>query len=173
MNAHSNAPASCWGATPEEWNQACNTFGAARLLPVVSNTEATVSPDSKMQAIGKTPSRYNANRQVVGIPQWTQKVATDAEIAKWRREPDYGICIQTGDGLYGVDIDVDDAAAAFAYADTLARALGLDHYVYRARENLRCLAPLPSRTLPRARAETSSAVRSIRRLPRPRINPAS
>lgn len=143
MIAHSNAPASCWGATPEEWRQACNTFGAARLLPVVSNPEAPISPDSKMQAIGKTPSRYNANRQVVGIPKWTQIVATEAKVATWRREQDYGICIKTGRGLYGVDIDVDDAVAAFAYADALARALDLDHYVYRARENSgRLLLPL-------------------------------
>lgn len=144
MSAHNNAPAKCWGATQQEWQAAINAFGVERLLPVVSNPEATISPQSKMQALGKTPSWYNAQRQVVGIAGWTEKVATEAEIAKWREEPDYGICVKTGDGLYGFDIDVEDEATAFAYANQLTTALRFDHFVCRYRDNSgRLLVPIP------------------------------
>lgn len=138
-----NAPAKCWGATQQEWQAAINIFGIERLLPVVSNPEATISPQSKMQALGKTPSWYNAQRQVVGIAAWTEKAGSEASIAKWREEPDYGICVKTGGGLYGFDIDVEDEATAYAYANQLTTALRLDHFVCRYRENSgRLLVPI-------------------------------
>ena len=68
-----------------------------------------------MKGLGKTPSLYNGRRQVVGIPKWTQKVATAEEVEAWSREPDHGICIQTR-LVRGLDIDVEDAELAAAFA---------------------------------------------------------
>lgn len=96
------------GATPAEWAH----FDLAlelteHLLPVVSNPAATISPASNMASLGKTPSHYNAARKVAGIPKWTEKRATGAEVAKWSKEPDYGICVQAR-AIRAFDLDIDD-----------------------------------------------------------------
>ena len=83
----------------------------ADLLPVVSNPHAVISPRSSMSSKGKTPSRYNKDRQVVGIPDWTKYVATPEDIALWSAEPDYGICVQTR-LVRALDVDVDDPTSA-------------------------------------------------------------
>lgn len=88
-----------WGATPDEWFHFDLVLGrTAHLLPVVCNPGATISPDSKLKALGKTPSRYNRDRQVTGIAQWTGYVVTEHDFARWSNEPDYGICVRTGHG---------------------------------------------------------------------------
>ncbi|MBD2782520.1 DUF5906 domain-containing protein [Xenorhabdus szentirmaii] len=98
-----------WGATQDEWFHLDLILGRTEeLLPVVCNPGATVSPDSSLKSIGKTPSRYNRSRHVVGIPKWTEKIATDSEITTWANEPDYGICVRTGRGWLGLDCDSDD-----------------------------------------------------------------
>lgn len=135
MSAHNNAPALCWGASQRQWDQALKTFGLARLLPVVSNPRAPISPTSQMKGLGKTPSHYNASRKVAGIARWTEKVVTEAEITAWRKERDYGICVRTGGGLYGIDIDVEAPDAALNYATRMVDLFGLDHFVYRCRPN--------------------------------------
>jgi hypothetical protein len=82
---------------------------AAHLLPVVSNPHATISGNSNMAAIGKTPSRYNGNGEVSGIPKWTEFAATPGDIEKWKSEEDYGICLQTR-AVRAFDIDIKDRA---------------------------------------------------------------
>lgn len=100
------------GATPEDWQHFDLVLGlTADLLPVVSNPRATISPNSKMAALGKTPSRYNGQRQAVGFPDWTQHQAAPAEIAAWARERDYGICLQTR-RVRALDVDVTDPELA-------------------------------------------------------------
>lgn len=90
-----------------------------------------------------TPSRYNAEREVVGIPNWAEKTGSDAAIAKWRKESDYGICVKTGGGIYGFAINVEDEATALGYANQLTAALRLGHFVFRYRENSgRLLVPI-------------------------------
>lgn len=85
-----------YGATEQEWLLLDVTLELTEdLLPVVSNPEAPISPNSKMKEKGKTPSQYNRNRQVGGFPEWTQYKATPKDITKWSKEPDYGICLQT------------------------------------------------------------------------------
>lgn len=102
------------GATQDEWTLFARTMKLSRdLLPVVSNPEAKISPQSKMQGVGKTPSRYNSAGFVAGIPDWTAHNATPAEVKKWSAQPDYGICIQTRD-VRGLDVDVDDKEKADA-----------------------------------------------------------
>ena len=85
-----------YGAAPGEWDNFSLILGLTEdLLPVVSNPNATISPQSKMKALGKTPSRYNRVREVAGVANWTSHKATPTEITRWRQEPDYGICLQT------------------------------------------------------------------------------
>ncbi|MFP5394692.1 MAG: bifunctional DNA primase/polymerase [Alphaproteobacteria bacterium] len=104
---------------------------------------APISPNSQMKGLGKTPSHYNVKREVVGIAKWTEKVVTEANVAAWRNEPDFGICVRTGGGLYGIDIDIEDPDAALSYASQLVDRLGLDHFVYRCRPNSgRLLLPI-------------------------------
>lgn len=101
-----------FGATPTDWAHFSDRLGLTTdLLPVVSNPGATVSPKSKMRDIGKTPSRYNNDRQVVGIPAWTDNQTIDRDIVKWQRDGDLGICLQTRQ-VRAIDIDVQDPALA-------------------------------------------------------------
>jgi len=97
-----------YGAHPEEWDTLDLIAGLSRdLLPVVSNPHAAISPASDMKAVGKTPSRYNARRQVAGMSGWTTDFAAATDIAQWRQEPDYGICVQTR-RVRALDLDVTD-----------------------------------------------------------------
>ena len=97
-----------WGATKEEWNHFSVWLGLTEdLLPVVSNAEAKISPQSKMQALGKTPSRYNTRREVGGIPEWVSLKASIKQVEHWSKEPDYGICLQTRN-IRALDIDIPD-----------------------------------------------------------------
>lgn len=115
MTAQTTPPR--FGASPAEWDHFTLMLGlTADLLPVVSNPQAEISPESKMRDLGKTPSRYNGQRKVGGIAKWTQQQSTDADTARWAREPDYGICIQTR-LVRAIDVDVPDQA--------LAQAIGL------------------------------------------------
>lgn len=134
MNAATFSPR--WGATEEDWDRFVELVGPADLLPVVSNPSAEVSPRSTLRQPGKTPSIYNADRKVVGIRDWTRKVATAQEIAVWRSEPDYGLCVQTR-RLTAIDIDVNDPLKALRCALSFARLLGLDpaSMPVRRREN--------------------------------------
>lgn len=96
-----------FGATRDDWNNFELLGLTEDLLPVVSNPNSTISPNSKMKGTGKTPSRYNRNRLVAGIPNWTEHKTTSDEIKLWSAEPDYGICIQTRE-VRALDVDVED-----------------------------------------------------------------
>lgn len=112
------------GATPDEWDHFDLILGlGADLLPVVSNTAATVSPDSKIKELGKTPSVYKRDRTVVGMAGWTSHQASDADIARWAGEGDYGICLQTRT-VRALDIDVADELLVAEITTWLANHLG-------------------------------------------------
>ncbi|WP_394762247.1 VapE domain-containing protein [Phenylobacterium sp.] len=111
-----------WGATPEEWAHFDLMLGVtADLLPVVSNPQAQISPQSRMKSLGKTPSTYNRQGFVAGLKDWTDRKTTPQQIEKWSPQSDYGICLKTGgeNGIYALDIDLPDVqlsdklAAAF------------------------------------------------------------
>jgi P4 family phage/plasmid primase-like protien len=110
------------GATAEEWAHFDLGIGlTSDLLPVVSNTVAEISPNSKMKKLGKTPSIYNQERKAAGIAEWPERVTTGKDVERWAKEPDYGICVQTR-GVRALDVDIDDpdisarVAAAFVLA---------------------------------------------------------
>lgn len=103
-----------FGAIRAEWEHFAERLKMrADLLPVVSNPNAVVAPYSKIVALGKTPSRYNSERLVHGIPRWTEVDADRRDIARWAREGDYGICLQTR-RVRAFDIDLADTMAAYA-----------------------------------------------------------
>ncbi len=100
------------GASPDAWEGFAFLAGLQEdLLPVISNPKATISPNSSMQALGKTPSWYNRQGHAVGIAEWTKRRSTAAEIAAWAAERDYGICIQTR-LVVAIDVDVTNKALA-------------------------------------------------------------
>lgn len=109
-----------FGASVEDWAHFQFVLGlTVDLLPVVSNARAEIDPESKMKALGKTPSRYNAAGRVVGIANWTQYRAAPKDIATWCRQRDYGICLQTR-AVRGIDVDVIDRGLAERIAATLS-----------------------------------------------------
>lgn len=114
-----------FGATPEVWEHFADKLGLIEdLLPVVSNQHAAISDLSKMQALGKTPSVYNREGKVIGLPKWTALVANEHLVSRWRSEPDYGICIQTRK-VRAFDIDVADRAKAEAIGNAIELSTGL------------------------------------------------
>ena len=112
-----------YGATVDDWADLVMLGLTADLLPVVSDPNATISPDSKMKSIGKTPSRFNSNRQVAGFSDWTSYQATQTDINKWSKEPDYGICIQTRT-VRAIDCDITDGTLADAIRSRIADHIG-------------------------------------------------
>ena len=112
------------GATPQDWAAWQARELTEDLLPVVSNPAAVISPKSKMVGLGKVPSTYNRERQAVGMPGWTEKRATDAEVKRWARDSDLGICLQTR-RVRAIDVDITDAQHAQAVVDLVELGLGV------------------------------------------------
>ncbi|EPY4144725.1 VapE domain-containing protein [Klebsiella pneumoniae] len=115
-----------WGATPDEWFHFDLVLGRTdQLLPVVCNPNAAISPNSKLKALGKTPSLYNRDHLATGIKDWTEHVVTEHDFARWSKEPDYGICVRTGNGWLALDCDSEDADVQQKIRDLLAQLLGV------------------------------------------------
>ncbi|MCK9988680.1 MAG: hypothetical protein AzoDbin1_05152 [Azoarcus sp.] len=115
-----------YGASQDEWIHFDVILGLGdALLPVVSNPNGEVSPTSSLKSIGKIPSRYDRNRRVVGIKDWPSYVTTEQDLARWAREPDYGISIRTG-AVMAVDIDIDDPIAADDCKACIEAILGVE-----------------------------------------------
>ena len=115
-----------WGATPDEWFHFDLVLGRTdQLLPVVCNPNAAISPNSKLKALGKTPSLYNRDRLATGIKDWTEHVVTEHDFARWSKEPNYGICVRTGNGWLALDCDSEDADVQQKIRDMLAQLLGV------------------------------------------------
>lgn len=129
-----------WGATPDEWFHFDLVLGRTdQLLPVVCNPGAAISPDSKLKALGKTPSRYNRDHLVTGIAQWTEHVVTEHDFSRWSKEPDYGICVRTGHGWLALDCDSEDEDIQVQIRTLLVQLLGeLPPRRWRANSN-KCL----------------------------------
>lgn len=114
-----------WGATPDDWLHWDLVLGLGEdLLPVVSNPEAKIAAGSTLKGLGKTPSRYGANREVWGIGKWTGVQATPSQLKAWAREPDYGICVQTR-RVRAIDIDVPDPERSYEIASFIQNELGV------------------------------------------------
>src|SRR5436190_6284211 len=112
-----------YGARPEAWDEWIALGAGSDLLPAVANPNAEMSPLSKMQGIVKTPSRYNPQRQVVGIPKWTRYSASDQELQRWKAEEDYSLSVILR-SLGAIDVDVGDKAKASAIREAITSFLG-------------------------------------------------
>ena len=113
-----------YGAYGAEWWHWSAELGlTADLLPVVSNPHAIISATSTLRSLGKTPSRYNQNREVGGIKDWTTFTSQLSHIDSWARNPDYGICLQTR-SVRALDVDIDDPALAGRIHRTAFEHLG-------------------------------------------------
>jgi hypothetical protein len=112
-----------FGASQDEWAHFASLGLVEDLLPVVSNPNATISPQSTLKTLGKTPSRYNAQHQVVGIKDWTHLRATTPQVRQWSIVGDYGICLQTR-RVRALDVDVDDRDEVGRIVDLILGALG-------------------------------------------------
>lgn len=141
-----------WGASPEEWTHWSDRLGLqADLLPCVSNPHAKISEQSKLKALGKTPSRYNKAGEAVGIPEWTAAQSTERQVSSWSAQPDYGICLQTR-SVRAIDIDIDDPVVAQRVVDLVTLSWGDLPRRTRAGSGktlllVRCTAPLTKRIL--------------------------
>lgn len=123
-----------WGASQEEWDFFSQRLGlTADLLPVVSNSDAPISPYSAMKQKGKTPSLYNKSGAVSGFMGWTKHHSTLEDIEQWRMVSDYGICVQTR-YLRAFDIDIEDRALAEKITEEIKDILGV-HMPMRYRED--------------------------------------
>ena len=100
-----------FGASKEEWSQ---VFAIDELkpwvLPVVCNHNLSISPNSSIKGLGKTPTIKNQKGYVVGIKEWTtRRETTETDLVSWSQDGDYGYCIRTGNkGIIGIDCDVND-----------------------------------------------------------------
>jgi len=129
-----------YGADPAAWARYQALGLTADLLPVVSNPNATVSPRSTLKALGKTPSRYNQDRHAVGIAEWTRHRTSAAEIERWAKEPDFGICVQTR-RLRAIDVDVEDSKHSKAAMLAMRAFLGETPMVRARKTSGKCLIP--------------------------------
>ena len=112
------------GATPQDWAHFDMLLGlGADLLPVVSERSATIAPSSAIKDLGKLPSTYNGQRQVVGFAAWTQHQAGPADLARWSSQSDYGICLQTR-RIRALDLDITDADTVRGMRDIVERHVG-------------------------------------------------
>lgn len=144
-----------YGASLEAWHHWSTRLGLAEhLLPVVSNPGAKISPDSNMQTLGKTPSRFNFRGEVSGIAKWTDKLATMREIGEWEKHPDLGICVQARK-VRAIDIDVPDPRKAAAIIEAIRSALPVHFFPERYREGTGKVllpflydGPMPKRVIP-------------------------
>ena len=97
-----------YGAEPSDWDFLSLAAGMTTdLLPAVANPNIKISPRSKMKQTGKTPGTI-IDGHAFGFSKWTEHEATDIDIAAWKSNANYSICIQTRTWR-AIDIDIDDA----------------------------------------------------------------
>jgi hypothetical protein len=128
-----------WGASGAQWAAFSAYLGTPRdMLPVVADPTAPISERSKMRSLGKTPSQYNRDRKVVGMPDWTKHESSELQVKRWALDSDLGICVQTKH-LRAIDVDIGDDATAAAVLDTIQNFLLAEGLAYdpprRARGN--------------------------------------
>ena len=125
------------GASASEWAQAASQdIMAPWILPVVSNLQLKISPQSVLKTPGKVPSCKNARGEIVGIAGWTgAPEATMQQLDTWSRDPDLGFCVRTGHGgLLAIDCDVNDPQLADAIERLLLTCCHIDAESFTKRQ---------------------------------------
>lgn len=112
-----------YGALPSDWDTIERLGLVGESLPCVMNPGAEVSQLSTLKGLGKTPSLYNREGYVAGIVDWAQKTTHPSRFAIWRKELDYGICLQSRT-VHAFDIDVPESEKARKILATIDMVLG-------------------------------------------------
>ncbi len=132
-------------ATPADWHH-WSSFGLrTELMPIVTDPTAQPAPRSAVKQFGKIPSLYDAKGRTYGIANWTGRDFSLASSVKWRHDPRYGIGLRTGplSGVYAIDCDLTDAAAATEAQRIIAEAFAPTILPIRTRANApKFLVPL-------------------------------
>lgn len=147
------------GADKAFWQHLADAGLGPDLLPTVCDQSVPISPTSTLTELGKVPSMIDLRGYAHGLPGWTCKVATAAEIEKWSNDNRLGICLQTRQ-LKVFDVDVEDQALAIQVEDVLRPMIAdfaettVDKVPLRFRENstkfaipVRCDLFLSKRTI--------------------------
>lgn len=94
----------------DAWQYFAEQFGTENMLPIAKPSE-DVKSDLPAGVIGKVPSRYNQQGEIVGFHKWQEGRATAANLANWSKDSRYGFGIRLGyplpAGGVAVCIDVD------------------------------------------------------------------
>mgnify|MGYP002514628958 CR=1 FL=1 len=131
-----------YGAESSEWNSVfCNDDLRPWVLPIVSNVNIPLSPNSSIKEVGKTPTIKNRKGFVAGVKEWTAlPEATDAQIMTWAKDPDNGYCVRTGhNGLIGIDCDVNDPELSKKVKELFLSHCHIkeENFIYRTRGGAR------------------------------------
>jgi hypothetical protein len=126
------------GATPAEW-AAWQRLAEADLLPVVMDPAAVISSQSAMKDLGKTPSRYNAQGEAVGIPAWTAHHADARTVRRWTSDARLGLCV-VARSVKAIDIDIDDKVRAREVEEFIEMGMGTLPRRWRANSGKSLLA---------------------------------
>lgn len=119
-------PSMVYGATATEWNHVDLILGlTADIVPIVSNPNREISPDSKLEKdkLGKVPSYIGRDGKVIGYGKWTDRESTTANVTRWAKEPDHGIGLQCR-RVRAIDVDIDDADLARKIREAIVGKLG-------------------------------------------------
>ena len=132
-------PLSCQlGATREDWVWAARFIGED-ILPAVTDNTRPRAPRSELTVeshpeCNKTPSRYTANGEIMGVGKWAQHRATPNQIRAWALEPYLNILMITR-RIQAIDIDVPNKDLAERIQAQVLQALGFDKLPLRYRES--------------------------------------
>jgi putative DNA primase/helicase len=110
------------GASKKDWDWWDLVLGfGADLLPVVADPDAPKTAGSKVKKFGKTPSAYDREGNAHGLSKWTERVITDADIARWSADDRLSMCIRSS-AVRAIDVDITEPELARKVYDVLYHA---------------------------------------------------
>lgn len=146
------------GASQKTWRAFVGQGLGPDLVPVVCDLDLPISGRSNLRTIdAKTPSAINSRGEVYGIAGWTEREATEHDVAAWSSDPRLGIGVVCRQ-VKAFDIDIDDEAEAKAAAEWLQaqfEALTARKAAVRTRGDsprtlliVRCVEPMRKTVIP-------------------------
>lgn len=135
-----------FGAYKYEWDTCVDYIGTRDLIPIVSDPNVPIAPNSKMKGIGKTPSVISTYGYAMGLKGWTELEATDTDVTHWKTIKQYGIGIHCR-YIKALDIDIEDFYTVIDLLSIINSQIALPgtKLPFRSRENTsRILIPFKS-----------------------------
>ena len=124
------------------WHFFAEQFGYANIVPVALAGEGTKSklPEG---VIGKVPSVYNSQGEIVGFKNWQQCRATKNDYKRWSNDPRYGFGVVLGRPLPNlngavavcIDVDTENYGYQMLVANLIREATGVRNVPMRVRSN--------------------------------------